>query len=374
MKTIFNKEVDVQGLTSNIININAPYNEASNKQMTFVDLFCGCGGVSKGFVDCGFEPISAVDFNHAACATHRRNIDCEVIEGDITLEEMKIRLYETVISRLGGRELDILHASPPCQGFSMAGKRRIDDPRNRLYKEAVEIIGRLRPRWITMENVPGMVSMAGGEIEKQIIKDLEGLGYNVGTAILNAADYGTPQMRKRWILIGNRIGKPVAFPIPLLDKDHYITVGEAIGDLVDKGEDKAFNHVFTHHTEAMKDRLASVEEGHSLYGYCEGYKKSPWDKPSCTVKENHGGVNIHPKLPRVITPREMARLQSFPDDFIFCGNVSEQRVQIGNAVPPRLAKAVGLSIAHVDSLPRMATTESAKVRALKHVVVKKVAA
>ena len=341
-----------QKINNSFVNIGAPMSEAVTNKMTFVDLFCGCGGMSKGYVGCGFEPIAAVDFNHAACETHRRNIDCEVIEGDITSDEVKGQLYEAVTQRLNGRTLDLLHASTPCQGFSMSGLRLIDDPRNRLYKEAVEIIARLRPRYITMENVQGITSMQDGAVEKQIIEDLENLGYKVDTAILNAADYGVPQLRKRWILIGNRTGKPILFPKPLLDKDHYVTVREAIGDLMDREEDESFSHVFTKHSNGMKARLAAVEEGKSLYeNYPEAYRKCHWDKPSCTVKENHGGGNIHPKLPRVLTPREQARLQSFDDTFLFSGSLSEQRKQIGNAVPPKLAKAIGHSIALADAMP-----------------------
>lgn len=335
---------------SRSVSINDVWNEEGVFKMTFVDLFAGAGGMSKGFVDCGFEPIAAVDFNKAACGTHRKNFDCEVIEGDITLYETKERLYEVATQKLNGRTLDILHSSCPCQGFSLSGRRLIDDPRNRLYKEVVEIIGRLQPKYITMENVQGITSMQGGEVERQIIEDLENLGYEVDTAILNAADYGVPQLRKRWILIGNRVGKPILFPEPILSKDQYVTIGQAIGDLVDREEDKGFSHVFAKHSEEMKARLAAVEEGKSLSEkYSESYRKCPWNEPSRTIKSNNGCCNIHPKLPRVLTPREQARLQGFPDDFVFCGSLSDHRKQICNAVPPNLAKAIGLSIGIVDS-------------------------
>ena len=115
---------------------------------------------------------------------------------------------------------------------------------------------------------------------------------------------------------------------------------------MDMPEDKSINHIFSRHTEEMKERIMAVPEGMSLYGnYSDAWKKSPWDKPSCTVKENHGGVNLHPKLPRVLTPRELAALQSFPDDFIFKGSKKWQLVQIGNAVPPLLGKAIGVAVA-----------------------------
>jgi DNA (cytosine-5)-methyltransferase 1 len=329
----------------NMVNINDVWNLNQKTEITFVDLFCGAGGVSKGYEMAGLKPIAAVDFFKSACETHRKNIDCDVVDGDITLNETKEKLYEIVKNKLNGNELDILHASTPCQGFSMAGKRMIDDPRNILYKEAVEIISKLKPKWITMENVPGMVSMIEGEVVKQICEDLENIGYSVKWTLLNAADYLTPQTRQRWILIGNRVGKEIEFPEPLTDKEHYVTVGQAIGDLMELEENKEFNHVFTKHSDEMKERLLAVEEGKSLYEkYPESWRKSPWNEPSCTIKENHGAVNIHPRLPRVITPREMARLQSFPDDFIFCGSKKDQLVQIGNAVPCNLAKAIGLAI------------------------------
>ena len=332
-----------------MVDISEIWDSHNVNGLTYVDLFCGAGGVSKGYEMAGLTPLAAVDFLHSACETHRRNIECEVIEGDITLDETKEKLYSTVSEKLNGAELDVLHASPPCQGFSMAGRRMIDDPRNRLYKEAVDIINKLRPRWITMENVPGMVSMLGGEVVKQICEDLNNIGYEVKWKILNAADYLTPQIRQRWILIGNRIGKDIDFPEPLVDAEHYVTVGQAIGDLMDREEDKAFNHFFSKHTDEMKARLAAVPEGKSLYDkYPESWRKSPWDKPSCTIMENHGAVNIHPKQPRCISPREMARLQSFPDDFIFCGCKKDQLVQIGNAVPCNLAKAVALTIEKLD--------------------------
>jgi DNA (cytosine-5)-methyltransferase 1 len=331
------------------MDISNIWNEKINSNLTFVDLFCGAGGTSKGYELAGLKPIASLDFFHSACETHRKNIDCEVIEGDITLDSTKEKLYEVVKEKLNGEGLDILHASPPCQGYSMAGKRMIDDPRNRLYKEAVEIINHLQPRWITIENVPGIMSMADGDIVRQIKEDLNNIGYNVECRILNAADYYTPQKRLRWILIGNRINKPISFPNPLVDENHYVTVGEAIGDLLDKEEDKGFNHVFTRHSEEMKERLTAVEEGKSLFEkYPESWHKSPWNEPSCTIKENHGAVNIHPRLPRVITAREMARLQSFPDDFIFSGPKKDQLVQIGNAVPCNLAKAIALTIVELD--------------------------
>ena len=162
---------------------------------------------------------------------------------------------------------------------------------------------------------------------------------------MNSADYYVPQKRERVIFIANRINKTNYHPGPLIKPDSYITTKQAIEDLLMVDDDKDFNHIRTKHSDDMKQRLSSVLEGESLYeNYSDSWKKCPWNDASCTIKENHGGVNIHPVESRVITVREMARLQSFPDDFIFKGPKSKQMVQVGNAVPPLLAKAIALSI------------------------------
>ncbi len=251
----------------------------------------------------------------------------------------------TVREQLKGEELTVLSGGFPCQGFSMAGNRIVEDPRNSLYKDMIEIIDALKPKFIVAENVTGLRSMLKGKIEEKILSDIKELGYEVNVTVLNAADYYVPQKRERVIFIANRIKNKNFHPAPILDEGSYITTKEAIEDLVNVKDDKSINHVRTKHKPEMKERLAKVPEGKSLYdNYSDSWKKCPWNEASCTIKENHGGVNIHPIEPRVITVREMARLQSFPDDFIFYGSKSKQMVQIGNAVPPLLAKAIALSI------------------------------
>lgn len=162
--------------------------------------------------------------------------------------------------------------------------------------------------------------------------------------------YYTPQKRERVIFIGNRKGLKNYHSKPILQPTQYITTGAAIVDLMDMPENKAFNHVPTKRRPDMVQRMLELPEGQSLYkGYSDAWKKCPWNEASCTIKENHGGVNIHPKLPRVLTAREMARLQSFPDDFIFEGPKNKQLVQIGNAVPPLLGKAIGLAVRYLKN-------------------------
>lgn len=329
----------------NWVDISKVWNNPGKSEMTFVDLFCGAGGLSKGLELSGLEGVCGLDWFDEACKTYARNFNHPFVNGDIKNNEKKKEFYETVQRQLNGRHLHIVAGGFPCQGFSMAGNRIVDDPRNSLYLELIEIVNTLKPDFILCENVKGLRSMLKGEVEKQIISDFKEIGYDVNVTTLCAADYYTPQKRERVIFIGNRIGLKNLHPLPIISPEQYITTGAAISDLMDHPEDPSFNHVPTRHSQEMKARMLALPEGKSLYkGYSDSWKKCPWNKASCTIKENHGGVNIHPRLPRVLTAREMARLQSFPDDFIFEGNKAKQLVQIGNAVPPLLGKAIGLAI------------------------------
>lgn len=313
----------------------------------FVDLFSGAGGLSCGLVMAGFTPVASVEIMPEAVQTYKYNfIDKkgfkeEVETGDIRTKEIKKQLYETI----GDQHIDLIVGGFPCQGFSMAGNRVVADPRNSLYLEMLEIVKHVKPDYVVMENVEGLRSMLDGKVETQIINDYKEIGYEINVTTLNAADYGVAQQRKRVIFIGNRIGNKNYHPKPLYEPQDYKTLGSAIYRFMNMDEDKSINHIFTKHTEEMKQRLADVPEGESLFkNYSDSWKKSPWDRPSCTIKENHGAVNIHPRLPRVLTPREIAAIQSFPDDFIFEGAKKWQLVQIGNAVPPLLGKAIGLAV------------------------------
>lgn len=329
------------------IDISKEWKSPTKSEMTFVDLFCGAGGLSKGLEMSGLQGICGLDFFKEAGMTYQRNFDHPFVYGDIKLIENKQLFYKTVRKQLHGRHLNIVAGGFPCQGFSMAGNRIVDDPRNSLYLELIEIVKNLQPDFVICENVKGLRSMLGGKVEQKILSDFHDAGYEMTVAVLMAADYHTPQKRERVIFIGNRIGVQNYHPKPLLDSKHYVTTGDAIGDLISHPTDPSFNHVPTKHRPDMAKRMLELPEGKSLYkGYSDAWKKCPWNEASCTIKENHGGVNIHPKLPRVLTAREMARLQSFPDDFIFEGTKNKQLVQIGNAVPPLLGKAIGLAVRH----------------------------
>ncbi len=328
-------------------NIDGWKNKDQRNGLNFIDLFSGAGGLSCGLVMAGWNPIGSVEIMEQAVATYKYNFvdkkgfEENVESRDIRDANVKRHLYDSV----WGKNVDLIVGGFPCQGFSMAGNRIVTDDRNTLYLDMLEIVDHLRPKVVVMENVPGLRSMLGGKVEEKIINDFEKIGYKINVTVLNAADYYTPQTRKRVIFIGNRIGCENYHPKPILSEKKYVTTKEAIEDLMSHKTDALFNHVPTNHSNEMKKKLMAVKEGESLYSnYSDSWKKCPWNKPSCTVKENHGAVNIHPILPRVLTVRELARLQSFPDDFVFQGSKKWQLTQIGNAVPCNLGKAIGIAV------------------------------
>ena len=355
-KGVFTKKIDNEVNNSYNINwvdiskewkVDGWKNKSDRNGYKFIDLFSGAGGLSCGLVMAGFTPVASVEIMPEAVETYKYNFvnkkgfNEKVETRDIRTQAVKEELYKTI----GNQHIDLIVGGFPCQGFSMAGNRVISDPRNSLYLEMLEIVKNVKPDYVVMENVEGLRTMLDGKVETQIINDYKEIGYEINVTTLNAADYGVAQQRKRVIFIGNRIGNKNYHPKPLYEPNNYKTLGSAIYKFMNIDEDKSINHVFTRHTEDMKKRLSNVPEGSSLFkNYSDSWKKSPWDKPSCTIKENHGAVNIHPKLPRVLTAREIAAIQSFPDDFIFQGAKKWQLVQIGNAVPPLLGKAIGLSV------------------------------
>lgn len=345
---VINEQINEGKKKSDVVNwadVSEFWDVPNISEMTFVDLFCGAGGLSKGLEMAGLQGICGLDYFKEAGMTYKRNFNHPFVDGDIKQQSVKETFYQKVEEQLGNRKLNVIAGGFPCQGFSMAGNRIVDDPRNSLYLEMLEIVKRLKPDFVICENVKGLRSMLGGEVEKKIISDYRAIGYEMNVTVLCAADYLTPQKRERVIFIGNRMGVQNYHPKPILSPSEYVTTGEAISDLMNHPEDKDFNHEPTKHRPDMIKRMMELPEGKSLYkGYSDAWKKCPWDEASCTIKENHGGVNIHPKLPRVLTAREMARLQSFPDDFIFEGKKNKQLVQIGNAVPPFLGKAIGLAV------------------------------
>lgn len=210
----------------------------------------------------------------------------------------------------------------------------------------LDIVKEVKPEYILMENVLGLLTIFGGKVIKKILDDYRNIGYKISFKELNAADYEVAQMRKRLIFIANRVNKKNIYPAKIISNPKkYITCGQILEKYKDLPEDIIFSHLISHHSEEMKNKLLAVPVGGCLYdNYNDAWKKCSKDKPSCTIKGNHGATNIHYELPRVITPREMAALQSFPDDYLFYGSKQSQLVQIGNAVPPYVARAIGLAL------------------------------
>ena len=258
----------------------------------FAEMFSGAGGLALGFLKAGFQPIMNVEFMPAANKTYNTNINKKYNKNDIkdpidiTFEENK----KLIIDKLKKEGVDIITGGFPCQGFSMAGDRVIDDNRNKLYLDLLEIVREVKPAFIMMENVLGLRTMLEGKVEKKIISDFRNIGYKINLTVLNSADFGVPQTRKRVIFIGNRINKENLFPLPIVKK--YKTSGEVLSKKMPKN---ICNHLITNHSEDMINRISKLKYGESLYkNYSDAWKKLDPSKPSPTIKENHGGTHIHP--------------------------------------------------------------------------------
>lgn len=347
--------------------------------MNAIDLFAGCGGLSKGFMDAGFNIIVGVDNAEAALNTFKLNHKgAQVLNADLSQQET----FDEIKKIAGARNIDVIIAGPPCQGFSLTGPRQFDDPRNKLYLAVIEMVKQYSPKAFIIENVPGMATMYKGEVKDEILKRFREMGYNIDCKILCAADYGVPQLRRRLIFMGIRsdIGQP-KFPEPILTPENYITCRDAISDLPSRenelGEESdsyiaepvtpyqkkmrgncniLYNHVATNHKQFVKDTIALVPEGGNYKDLPAGWGESrtfheAWtrydgNKPSKTIDTGHRN-HFHYQYNRVPTIRENARLQSFPDDFVFLGNKTQQNRQVGNAVPPLLGYALGKAILEI---------------------------
>lgn len=351
------------------------------QKLNAIDLFSGCGGLSKGFVDAGVNVLLGIDNDDAALATFSRNHNGGVgMNADLSKPDV-IKQIDFVVA---GQSVDLVIGGPPCQGFSLTGPRNIDDPRNRLYLSFIDVVSHYRPKAFVIENVPGMATLYKGEVKDEILKRLGALGYSVAHKIVNAADYGVPQIRKRLIFIGIRkdCGE-ASFPEPTHTPATYVTSREAIDDLPSRAEElgqeidvydrppntryqkrmrgrcrQLFNHVATKHTELVRGVIAQVPEGgnykdlppgvgdsrifHMAWTRCDGHR------PSRTIDTGHRNY-FHYEYNRIPTIRESARLQSFPDDFVFVGTRTQQSRQVGNAVPPILGRAIAKHILSILS-------------------------
>jgi len=334
-----------------------------------IDLFCGCGGFSLGFERAGFNILLGIDIWKDAIQTFRHNHK----ESQAILADLSVLSPEETLPYLNGKKIDVIIGGPPCQGFSVAGKRIVDDIRNLLYTNFVHFVSFFKPMAFVMENVPNILSIGGGVVRESIIKDFSELGYTVEYRVLTASDYGVPQNRRRAFFVGFRNGHHFRFPQPFVA--NKITASEALSDLpeysVCDGEEYPsapqsdyqclmrsksaglYNHQATVHNQKTIDIISLVPDGGN-------YKDLPaelqdtrkvhiaWTrlnskKPSFTIDTGHRH-HFHYSYNRIPTARESARIQSFPDDFLFTCSRTSQLKQIGNAVPPLMAEAIARSL------------------------------
>lgn len=342
---------------------------------TVIDLFAGVGGLSLGFENAGFHILLANEYDESIAASYVKNHrDTNMIVGDITQLDLK----KTFGAYIG---TDVVIGGPPCQGFSQKGKRlSLNDPRNFLFKYYVKVVDLIQPKYFVMENVPNLLSTENGFFKKELETLFNKMGYNTKMGVLNASDYGVPQNRRRAVIIGKKGTEAPSLPIP---QDGKVTIWEAISDLYFlnsgegdevqpyriepesvyekklRGSEKVLhNHISTKHSKIALERLSMIppnagrevlpKEHRTKSIYSGTWTRMRTDEISATITTRFdtpsSGKFTHPFLDRAITVREAARLQSFPDSFVFYGNKGSQMKQVGNAVPPLLAEAIAMSI------------------------------
>ena len=352
-----------------------------------LDLFSGAGGFSAGLDSVkSIETVAALDFDKYATETFKKNFTkADVVTGDITKENVK----SEIIKIAKKRKVNMIVGGPPCQGFSLKGKNLgLEDPRNFLFLEYYELVKEIKPEIFVIENVKNILNSENGYFKNQIIEKFSSLGYMINYDVLNAKNFGVPENRERAIIIGS-LTRCVDLPT---GSNKIVTVRDAILDLayLNSGEGefesdyinepqstyqkklrskKLYNHQATSHSKVALEKLALIPpEGDKsslpkeLLGkqkFATTWSRLQWDTYSPTIDTRFdtpsNGRNSHPILNRAITPREAARIQSFKDDFIFYGPKTAICKQIGNAVPPLLAKAIGEAIVKAYKTIRIET-------------------
>jgi len=343
-----------------------------NPKPKIIDLFAGVGGLSLGFKQSGFEIVLANEFDSSIAEAYIFNHpQTKMIIADI--RELSL---EDIFEEYRGK-IDVVIGGPPCQGFSQKGQRKtINDDRNFLFKHFVAVVDYLHPQYFVMENVPNLLTAERGYFKREITELFNAKGYAVSSETLNAADYGVPQNRRRAVLIGKRGEHPLCMPSP---SNCAVSIWEAISDLAyhNSGEGSdvedyrlqfmseyqkelridsyvLYNHKSTAHSGLALERLKMIppnkgkevlpEEHLTKSIYSGTWTRMGKDDISVTITTRFdtpsSGKFTHPFLHRAITVREAARLQSFPDSFRFIGTKGSQMKQVGNAVPPLLAKAI----------------------------------
>lgn len=347
----------------------------AKKKYKVLDLFCGCGGISEGYYLSGFDIAGGIDFNEHATLTFKHNFkNAKVHSIDITTFP-----NEQILEEYG--DVDVIVGGPPCQGFSTANRhqKETDDPRNKLFFEYIRFVQQIHPKLIMIENVRGLLTRDSGYAIDRIKEILGAEEYNITYRVLDASEYGVPQNRKRAIIVGVRKDfKDVFFDFDRLVKQPKTTVGDAIGELYTfeqspegkktistpadtplrkflRTEDNTIlDQDIVYPAQKVQDRIMHVPQGGNWQDVPEGlwpnnrknrhssaYKRLDPNTQSCTIDTGNAHSNyFHPIYNRIPTIRESARLQSFPDSFEFQGPRGSKYRQVGNAVPPLLAKAI----------------------------------
>lgn len=342
--------------------------------MIGVDLFSGAGGMSLGAAWAGVDIRAAVEAHSAACATYRSN------HPNVAVINSDIRAVSDLPIANRNKEL-IIFGGPPCQGFSTSNQRtrHSDNPRNWLFLDFLRMVQKLAPEWVVFENVAGVLQTDGGSFVHRIEDSLIQMGYRISSGILNAADYGCPQRRSRFFIVASRVRQPPALPVPNSGEPPP-TLWDAIGDLPvltnGASEDvlpyataplsgyaasmradlrESTGHLVSKNADNIVARYAYIPQGGNWRDvpgmmrpghddrrrYHTGiYRRLRANEPSVVIGNFRKNMLIHPTQDRGLSVREAARLQSFPDSYTFAGSIGLQQQQVGNAVPPLLAKAV----------------------------------
>ena len=322
----------------------------------YIDLFAGAGGMSLGFDKAEFENILAVEYDKCFAETYSFNFP----KHNLKVADIKNISNEEIKKLIGNNKIDVIIGGPPCQGFSIAGKigrNFIDDERNQLFKEFVRFVEVIKPRIFVMENVAALKTHNKGKTIEEIVKEFERVGYTVKYDVLNAVNYGVPQQRRRIFVIGT-LDKENKFNFPE-KTTKQITIVEALKGLpkLESGETSDIpNHNAMNHSKQMLEKMSYVKDGGNRNDIPEDIRPKSGDirkyirynsnEPSICITGDMRKV-FHFNQNRALTGRELARIQTFPDDFIFKGNAGKVQQQIGNAVPPKLAFQIANSVKEV---------------------------
>lgn len=325
------------------------------KKYTVYSLFTGAGGFDIGFEEAGFEIIGATDIWVESQKTMALNYP----DVPFILKDVKEITAKELLKSTNGVYPDVFIGGPPCQGFSVMGDKNSSDPRNSLFEGYVRLVNDLRPKCIVFENVKGLKTMFDGRYLNMVANSFANIGYDVYFKVLNAKDYGVPQSRQRVIIFGTRLDKTFAYPkegfkgVGKLKPKR--NVGEAIMDLVKK--DSLFpNHISLDHGEIVLERYMLIPEGGKLpppeqlpekirrKNFGNTYNRLHRERISTTMVPGNNAFPIHPTLNRSLTPREAARIQSFPDSHVFSGGRQQQCILVGNAVPPLLGAHIASEV------------------------------